>query len=134
MTASSIGFGFVPFSLAKPQHEGMREQRDVLDALAEVRAAEREHVEAEEEVLAEAAVVDALREVLVRGGEDAHVDVDDVLAAYARDLARLQRAEDLGLRDEVHVADLVEEERAAVRPARRSHAASTCAPVNAPFS
>ena len=70
---------------------------------------------------------DRLAEVLVRRGEDAHVDVDHVLAADARDLAGLQRAQHLGLRDEIHVADLVEEERAAVRlleeaalaPARR---------------
>ena len=56
-----------------------------------------------------------LAEILVRRGEDAHVDVDHVLAADARDLAGLQRAQHLGLRGEVHVADLVEEERAAVR-------------------
>ena len=60
-------------------------------------------------------VVDALREVLVRRRQHAHVDVDDVLAADARDLPRLHRAQHLGLRHEVHVADLVEEERPAVR-------------------
>ena len=88
---------------------------DVLDALAQARAAEREDVEAEEEILAERAALDGLAEILVRRGEHAHVDVDDVLAADARDLAGLQRAQHLRLRDEVHVADLVEEERAAVR-------------------
>ena len=56
-----------------------------------------------------------LGQVLVGRREDAHVDVDDVLAAHARDLARLHGAQHLGLRDELHVADLVEEERAAVR-------------------
>src|SRR5205085_3113460 len=60
-------------------------------------------------------VLDRLAEVLVRRREDAHVDVDDVLAADARDLAALERAEHLRLRHEIHVADLVEEERAAVR-------------------
>ena len=78
-------------------------------------ATDRKDVEAEEEVLAEAAPLDRLREVLVRRREDAHVDVHHVLAADARDLAALQRAQHLRLRDEVHVADLVEEQRAAVR-------------------
>ena len=55
-----------------------------------------------------------MAEILVGRGEHAHVDVDHVLAADADDLAGLQRAEHLGLRGEIHVADLVEEERAAV--------------------
>ena len=92
----------------------LREERDVLDALAQRGAADREDVEPEEEVLAEGPRLDRLREILVRRGEHAHVDVHHVLAADARDLAGLERAEHLGLRDEVHVADLVEEERAAV--------------------
>ena len=78
-------------------------------------------------------VLDGLREILVGRGEDAHVDVDHVLAADARDLARLQRAQHLGLRDEVHVADLVEKERAAVRlleePAALEHRAGERAPL-----
>ncbi len=64
----------------------------------------------------------ALAEVLVGRGEHAHVDVDHVLAADARDLPRLDGPQDLGLRDEIHVADLVEEQRTRRGPARRGRA------------
>src|SRR5204862_1345912 len=96
-------------------HERVREKRNVLDALAKARAPKWEDVETEEEVIAERAVGDALSEVLVRCREDADVHVDHMLAADAADLTRLERAKDLRLRDEIHVADFVEEERAAVR-------------------
>ena len=52
--------------------------------------------------------------VLVRRREHAHVDRDRLRSADARDDAVLQHAQHLGLRREAHVADLVEEERAAV--------------------
>ena len=52
---------------------------------------------------------------LVRRGDQAHVDGDRVLAADALDLLLLDHAQDLGLRLQRHVADLVEEERSAVR-------------------
>src|SRR5439155_12864149 len=95
-------------------HERLGQERDVLDALAQRRAAQRKDGEAEEEVLAKALVLDRLRQSFVRRGEDADVDVHHVLAADARDLAALERAEHSGLRDEIHVADLVQEEGAPV--------------------
>ena len=70
--------------------------------------------EAVEEILAEAALGDLLLEVLVRGGEHADVDADGLLAAHALEGLLLQDAQHLGLGLEAHVADLVEEERAAV--------------------
>ncbi len=47
--------------------------------------------------------------------DDAHVHRERALGADARHLARLQGAQHLRLRGQAHVADLVEEERAAVR-------------------
>ena len=67
-----------------------------------------------EEVLAETALGDQLREVLVRGGEDAHVHAERLLAADALEGLLLQRAQHLGLGLDAHVADLVQEQRAAV--------------------
>ncbi len=56
----------------------------------------------------------AFAEVLVGRREHANVDVNDVLAADARDVPGLHGAQHLGLRHELHVADLVEEERSPV--------------------
>ena len=58
---------------------------------------------------------DLLLEVLVGGGDDAHVHGDGGRPAHRLDLLLLQDAQHLGLRLQGHVADLVEEQRAAVR-------------------
>src|SRR5439155_1077824 len=52
-------------------------------------------------------------EVLVGGGDDAHVGPDRIAAADARELALLEHAQELRLERERHVGDLVQEERAA---------------------
>src|SRR5262249_21233789 len=101
--------------LAERGQERFGERAQILDPLAERRALDREDVEPEIEVLAEAAEAHFFGDVLVGRGEHADVDVKHALAAEAADLARLKRAEDLGLRGEIHVADLVEEECAGVR-------------------
>ena len=59
-------------------------------------------------------VVDHLAEVAVGGAEDADVDPERVVLADAADLARLEEPEQLDLHALVELADLVEEERAAV--------------------
>ena len=51
-----------------------------------------------------------------------------------RDLAALEHAQELGLQRERQLANLVEEQRAAVGRARRRPARSACAPVKAPRS
>jgi hypothetical protein len=53
--------------------------------------------------------------MLVRCGNDPHVDFNDALAADAPNLAVLEDAQKLRLHGGAHVRDLVEEERAAVR-------------------
>ena len=70
---------------------------------------DRNHVQPEEQVLAERAVGDRAREILVRRRDDAHVDADRLAAADALDLLRLDRAQQLRLRLGAQVADLVEE-------------------------
>ena len=57
---------------------------------------------------------DAIFQVLVRGGDDAHVDLDRRLATDAIELALGQHAQQSRLQRQAHVADLVEEQRAAV--------------------
>ena len=94
--------------------EVIDEHRDLLPTLAERRDADLDDVETVVEVLAE--LMDAHRglEVAVGGGDQAHVGVDDLLAADAGELAVLQHVEQLGLQPQRHLADLVQEERALV--------------------
>ena len=94
--------------------EVLDQRRDVLAAIAQRRHADRDHAEAEVEILAERALLDLLLEVLVGRGDDADVDLDRPRRSEALDFALLQHAQDLGLRLRAHVADFVEEDRAAV--------------------
>ena len=94
--------------------EVIDQERQVLEPLAQRRRADRDHVEAVVEVLAEAPGLDLLREVAIGGGDHAHVDLDGRRGAHRLDLAVLQHAQHLGLGARRHVADLVEEDGAAV--------------------
>ena len=76
---------------------------------------ERQDVEPVVEVGPEGAALARGDEVAVGRGDDAHVDLERLAAADALDLALLQDAQELGLHRQRHVADLVEEERAAAR-------------------
>src|SRR5687767_8968078 len=84
-------------------------------ALPQRGKSERNDVEAEEQILAEDPLGDAAREVVVRGGDDADVYVHGLAATDALNLLRLDRSQQLRLRFSAEVADLVEEQRAAVR-------------------
>ena len=75
----------------------------------------RDDVEAVEEILAERAVGDHLREIRMGRGDHAHVDLDRVRVADALELALLQHAQQLRLQRGAHRPDLVEEQRALVR-------------------
>ena len=60
------------------------------------------------------ALLDLLLEVLVGRGDHADVHLDRARRPQPLDLALLQHAQHLGLRLRAHVADLVEEDRAAI--------------------
>jgi hypothetical protein len=94
--------------------EVVDQQRHVVQVLAQRRRADRDHVQAVVEVLAEAAGGDLLLEVAVGGGDHPHVDPHRALRADRLDLAVLQHPQHLGLGAGRHVADLVEEDGAAV--------------------
>ena len=72
------------------------------------------------EVAAEAAARDLAEHVAVRGRDDAHVVPLALAAAERHDLAGLEHAQELGLQRDRQVADLVEEQRAAVRRGERA--------------
>src|SRR3546814_1658885 len=72
------------------------------------------HVEAMQQVAAETAVGHPCLEVLVGGGDHAHVDPDQLAPANAEELVLGQHPQQPGLQRRRHVADLVEEQGAAV--------------------
>ena len=83
-------------------------------ALAQRRDAQRKHGEPVVQVGAEPAVRDLGRQIAVGRRHDPDVDPDRLVGAHALHLTLLQDAEELGLRVERQLADLVEEQRAAV--------------------
>ncbi len=87
---------------------------DVAGALAQRRHAQREDVEAVVEVVAELAGGDLGFQVDMRRGDHPHVECLDLIGAERLDLLFLQHAQQLGLQRQGQVADLVEEQRAAV--------------------
>ena len=75
---------------------------------------DREDVEPVEQVLRGTGRRRPAVQVLVGGGDHADVGADRLVAADPLELLLLQQPQHLGLRRRRHVADLVEEERAAV--------------------
>ena len=91
----------------------LRRSRTSSGLLAEGRQVDGDDLQPVVEVLAEAAPLDLVVEVLVRGADEADVDGARARLADPADLLLLEDAEELGLEGERQVADLVEEERAA---------------------
>ena len=92
----------------------LRELDHVGRAIAQRRDFQVHHVEAEQQVFAEACLAHRLRQIAVRGGDDADVDRHRLGAADAVDHPLLDRAQQLGLQAHVHFGDFVEQQRAAV--------------------
>ena len=92
-----------------------RELLDVFAPLAERRYGQRDHGEPVVEVGAEAALFHLALQVAVRRRHDADVDLDRLLASHAADAPVLEDSQELHLEVQRHLADLVEEDGAAVR-------------------
>ncbi len=94
--------------------EVLGECRDVLAAIGQAGNVDADDVQAVEQVLAELARLHQGFQVLMRRGDDAHVDPHRRVAADAVEFAIGQHAQQAGLRIGRHVADLVEKQGAAV--------------------
>ena len=114
-SASGDSVSFLPTSRRDALDEVMRQLRDVLLALAQRRNRDREHRQAEIQVLAELPRRHRLPQHAVGGGDNADVDLDRSVAAEPLDALGLDGAQHLGLQRQRHLADLVEEDGAALR-------------------
>ena len=92
----------------------IREEDDVVAALAQRWEPEREDAQPVVQVGAEPPVARGPLEVPVRGSDDAHVDPAGAGAADGLELSPLQYTEELVLQLERQLADLVEEDGPAV--------------------
>ena len=90
------------------------EQRDVAAALAQRRHVHADDREAVVEVLAERLLRDLGAQVAVGRGDDAHVDLLVRVGADLAHRALVEHAQQRRLQVERQLADLVEEDRAAV--------------------
>ena len=98
----------------KRGQEMLGEQDGIAVALGEARDLHDDLGEAVIEILAEAARRDHLVQVLVGGADDARVDRDRLAAADPLDHPLLEEAQQLDLERQRDVADLVEEQGAAM--------------------
>ncbi len=103
-----------PAGLVHLLEEVVRDQLDILAALAQRGHLEREDVQAMIEVIAQLALAHGLARIAVGGRDDAHVGLDRAAGADAHQRPGLEHAQQAHLELERHLRDLVEEERAAV--------------------
>src|SRR5262249_60340009 len=91
------------------------QRRQVLEAVTQRGQPERDHVQAEEEVLAEAPGTSLRLQVPVGGRDDAGVHLERFSATHPLEAALLEEAQQLRLQLGRQLADLVEEQAAAPR-------------------
>jgi len=99
---------------AEQRAEVTGQERDVAFALAQRRQRDARDRDAVEQVVAEASLLDLAVEVAARGCHQPDIDANRALPAHATDFGALDGAQQLGLELQRQVADLVDEERAAV--------------------
>src|SRR3982751_845879 len=92
-----------------------REKRNVFASGTKRRQLQRNHVQPVEQILAESARADFFSQVLVRGSNDANVDLARDVLPDTLVLPFLEHAQEFGLKFQGKVANLVEEDGAAVR-------------------
>ena len=94
--------------------EKIDQQTDVLAPLAQRRNHQLEHAESIIQIFAELLLADVVLQVLVRGGDDPHVDADFLGGPDRQERMPFQNAQQLGLPFEGHFADFVEKQRAQI--------------------
>ena len=98
------------------RHDPLDEQRDVIATLAQRRNDQVNDVEAVEQVLTELLLDDQLTQVPMRRRNHAQIDFRvDAIGAHLLQLAGLEEPQQQTLHAQGHVADFVEEQRAAFR-------------------
>ncbi len=90
------------------------QQRQVLGMLGQRRGADQEDGQSIIEVRAKAAALGQLGQRLVGGCHDAHIHPHSFVVAHPLQLAALDKAQQLGLQPQRHLANLIQKQRTAV--------------------
>ena len=106
---------------------------DVARALGQGQQTHAEGGNAVVQVFAEFALGDGFFQVFVGGGHDAHVQLDGGLSTQAGELTLLQHAQQLALQVHGHLADLVQEQGAALGLLKQTLLLTVCARESAFF-
>src|SRR5258705_349544 len=108
-------------ALVELREEVVAEERNVLAALAYRRHAQGDRVDAEVEILAQLTLSQRGLEIDVGRADETEVHVHEPVAADGTVFALLQHAQQLGLQVWGHLANLVEQERAALGHLEEAH-------------
>src|SRR5216684_2501042 len=103
-----------PGGACGPGHEMTGKQWDILAPLAQRRHPDGYDVEPVEQILAQPSAGDLAGEVAIGRSDDADIDLDPVAAAYPLEGLLLQHPDDLALRLQRHVGNLIEQQHAAM--------------------
>jgi hypothetical protein len=96
-------------------HEVPHELGNIGRSVAERRQRDRESIQPIVEVFAEFPVSDQQRQIPIGRGNDTHIDSRGARAAYWFELTLLEHAEQLRLKFQRHVSDLVKKQRSTIR-------------------
>ena len=107
-------FRFLSVRVAKLLQEVRREDGNVFGPFAQRGHVEGNYVEPVKQIFAERVAADFLLELLVGRGDHAHVHRDRLIRAKRFHALLFQHAQHFRLRFQAHVADFVEEQRAAI--------------------
>ena len=99
------------------------QQRQICFVLPQGRKVDVKHVQTEIQILAQMAVGDSLFGIFVGGGEHAHVHRRFHFAAETPDFVIFEHAQEFRLGRRRHLADFVEQQRAAMRQFKAADAA-----------
>src|SRR5262249_30305852 len=102
------------FSGTEPREERRGQRQDIFGAIRERRKRDRKNIQPVEEVFAKLPGRQSIGWRVVRGGDDADLDLNLLAAADPPERVLLEDPQELRLHRDVHLGDLVEEERAVV--------------------
>src|SRR6202158_1797818 len=97
-----------------PLQEGLHEEPYVAGPVSQRRKLDGDHVYTVVELLAKLPLSGCLAKIAIRRRHEPHVHIDEAGTADATDLTLLQRAQELDLKTQRQLADLVKKERAPV--------------------
>src|SRR5579864_3236394 len=96
-------------------YEVLGKQRDVFAAFPQCRQANFDDIQAVIQILAESSLLDFPQQILIGGCDHAHLDFDFLTSSHTIESSLLQDPQQIRLKLGRDVANLIEENRAAVR-------------------